>query len=30
MFYVECPYCGCRLDDELEWYVCPQCGMELD
>lgn len=30
MFHTECPYCGCRLDDDLEWYIWPQCGIELD
>ena len=30
MFHTEWPYCDCRLDDDLEWYVCPQCRMELD
>ena len=25
-----CPYCGGPLDPDGVYYVCPQCGMDLD
>lgn len=26
----ECPYCGGVLDDDGVYYICPQCGTDLD
>lgn len=30
MMRYDCPYCGCVLDDDDVYYICPQCGMDLD
>lgn len=30
MMRYDCPYCGCVLDDDGVYYICPQCGMDLD
>lgn len=30
MMRYNCPYCGYVLDADGVYYICPQCGMDLD